>query len=383
MTSINAESLYRSKLGLAEGKSLSDVGEKKLLGEYLLPICRAVCGDQGLGDDAATLTVPAGNDIVVTTDRAPSDLLPRQFGLMSSMEFGAYVVRVNVSDLAAMGAVPLGIVLTCAFPPDEKLIHVLQFMWGAYTEGADLGCPVVGGDTKASVEESVSASAVGAVPTGRSVRRGPIKPGMSVYLSGPVGHAGVALRWFAHKTYNERSRLDTDLESLDQEFREYLVRPRPRIDLARSLSESGTQCAMDITDGLGQTLAEIATQSNVNIEIDFDSLIIRPSIIRAAELLGLDMHNVLGGIGIDLELVAVGWENPSSKDFYPIGRVVDGPGEVSFQGWGPMPRGGFEHFTMKPRDYLRLFRHGSEAPPGYCDVPILMAVRCSTAVVGV
>ena len=152
MTSIDAESLYRSKLDLAEGKSLSDVGEKKLLGEYLLPICAAVCGDQGLGDDATTLSIPAGSEIVITTDRAPSDLLPRQFG-MSATEFGAYLVRVNVSDLASMGAVPLGLVLTCAFPPDTKLIHVLQFMWGAYTEGARFGCPVVGGDTKASVED--------------------------------------------------------------------------------------------------------------------------------------------------------------------------------------------------------------------------------------
>jgi thiamine monophosphate kinase len=114
---------------------------------------------------------------------------------------------------------------------------------------------------------------------------------------------------------------------------------------------------MDITDGLGQSLAEIAALNNVSIEIDFDSLIIRPNIIRAAKLLNLDMHNVLGGIGIDLELVAVSWENPSSKDFYPIGCVVEGPGEVSFQGWGPVPGGGFEHFTMKPRDFLRLLHH--------------------------
>lgn len=353
MISNNAESLYRFNLASAQGKSLSDVGEKMLLGNYLLPMCKAVCGDRGLGDDAATLAIPSGSEIVMTTDRAPSDLLPRQFGLMSPTEFGAYLVRVNVSDLAAMGAVPLGMVLTCAFPPETELAYVLQFMWGAYTEGAAFGCPIVGGDTKASLEESVSASAVGAVPIGRSVRRGPIVPGMTVFVSGPVGHAGVALRWFAQRAKNEATPTGSDQTSWDEDFREYLIRPRPRIDLAHKLSASRIPCAMDITDGLGQSLIEMAVSNKVNIEIDFDSLVMYPGIVEAADFLGLDMHNVLGGIGIDLELVAVGWESPDSDDFHPIGQVSGGPGEVSFRDWGPMPRGGFQHFAMKPRDFLR------------------------------
>jgi thiamine-monophosphate kinase len=349
--SLAEQDLYDSAHAAAGDRTLAEVGEKRLLADFLLPLCRAVCGDHGLGDDAGVLSVRGDSDLVVTTDRAPSDLLARQFGLMSPAEFGSYLVRVNVSDLAAEGASPLGMVVTSAFKPDELLTYVIDVMWGIYVESDQLGCPVVGGDTKAGIAESLSATAFGVVPTGMRVGRESVKPGMHVFLSGPVGHAGVALRWFKPDNALRRPE-DPRSRGLDAVLREYLVRPRPRIDLAGALCTSGCTCAMDITDGLGQSLLEIAQLNDVDIELDYDQLNFDPAVRRAAEVLGLDMRTVLGGIGLDLELIAVGDAISRPQGFYDAGRVTAGGGGVGFSDGEVMPVEGFEHFSKAPREFI-------------------------------
>jgi len=351
MISEDSRDRFLSMLEKAAERTLADVGEKDLLAEFLLPMCRSLCGDHGLGDDVGLLNVPTDNTVAVTTDRVPSDLLARQLGLMSPVDFGAYLVRVNISDLAAAGADPLGMVITSAFRPQERMAYVLEVMWGAYLQSAQLGCPVIGGDTKAALEESLSATAIGAVPEGKSVGRGQVRPGMRIYLSGPVGHAGVALRWFMRKA-NERRGTTPEVGSLGEELREHLIRPRPRIDLAKALRESGCPCAMDITDGLGQSLSEIAVLNSVDLEVDFESLRFYPATIRAAEKLRLDMRDVLGGIGLDLELLAIGDAVARPEGFYDVGRVVAGGGEVRFSDGQKMLIRGFEHFTRSPRDFI-------------------------------
>ena len=353
MIPLAAQDLFDSTHAAAGDMSLAEVGEKSLLADFLLPLCRAVCGDHGLGDDAGVLSIRGDSDLVVTTDRAPSDLLARQFGLMSPMEVGSYLVRVNVRDLAAEGASPLGMVVASAFKPDERLTYVIEVMWGIYVESDQLKCPVVGGDTKAAAAESISATAFGVVPTGMRVGRESVKPGMHVFLSGPVGHAGVALRWFKHNNEHRRSGVAASRAGdLDADLREYLVRPRPRVDLASALCTSGCPCAMDITDGLGQSLMEIAQSNGVDIELDYDRLAFYPAVCRAAEILGLDMHVVLGGIGLDLELIAIGDAISIPQGFYDAGRVTAGGGSVGFSDGGVMPVAGFEHFSKEPCDFL-------------------------------
>jgi thiamine-monophosphate kinase len=353
VSSTAAQELFASMLARAGDATLAEIGEKSLLADFLLPLCRSVCGDHGLGDDAGVLSVYGDNDIVITTDRAPSDLLARQFGLMSPTEFGSYLVRVNVSDLAAEGASPLAMVVASSFKPSELLTYVIEVMWGIYVESEQLGCPVVGGDTKASAEESLAATALGIVPPGMRVGRGPVRPGMRVFLSGPVGHAGVALRWFMRNNENRRSAPQTSAAgSLDHDLREYLVQPKPRIDLAKALCTSGCPCAMDITDGFGQSLREIATMNQVDIELDYDQVTFYPAVSRAAGILGLDMRAVLGGIGLDLELLAIGDTASRPQGFHDVGRVTAGRGNVGFSDGGVMPIKGFEHFSRTPREFL-------------------------------
>jgi thiamine-monophosphate kinase len=347
-----ARALLDSMNNRAGDRCLGDVGEKRLLAEFLVPLCTAICGDHGIGNDAGVLSVPNESDAVLSTDRVPSDLLARQFGLMTPADFGSYLVRVNVSDLAASGATPLGMVVTCAFNPTERLSYVLGLMWGMYVEAARLGCPVVGGDTKTSAEESVSAAVVGVVPKGRVVRRGPVAPGMRVYLSGAVGHAGAALRWFSRAPDQRREDLMTsEQRALVDALRERLIRPVPRIDLAVAVRESGCPCAMDITDGLGQSLAEIASANSVGIELNYDELRFSPATLWATDQLGLDLAAVIGGIGLDLELIAIGDSQPRGG-FYEVGAVVEGVGAVTFADGRAFAIRGFEHFSRSASQFL-------------------------------
>lgn len=335
--------------------TLSDVGEKRLLRNFLLPLCEAVCGDYGLANDAGIMKVEAGRDIVVSTDRIPTDLLAERFGLMGPCELGAYLVRANLSDLAATGGTPLGIVVTSAFPSATRVSFVLDVMYGVYTESERFNCPVIGGDTKSSGERSLSATAFGTVPSGKGIGRGPVRAGMTVYLSGPVGHGGAALRWF-NQTADERAKLGVDAASvsfIDQELRERIVLPVPRLDLVTYMLDSACPAAMDITDGLGQSLREMAEFSGVALIIEEEHLRLLRSARIALNAMGVSVRSVVEGIGLDLELVVIATNNPAPSYFYEIGTVQCGPAGVFWSDGSEFSAEGFEHFGRSAIDFLR------------------------------
>jgi thiamine-monophosphate kinase len=359
MTTGPANEVYRTVRAHAGLLTLADVGEKRLLDEFLLPLCREACGDHGLGDDGGIVALSGACDIIVSTDRVPTDLLARRFGLMSPEEFGRYVVRVNVSDLVAMGATPMALVIAAAFPPATLVSYVVEMMWGCYDESRVLGASTVGGDTKSSAEESVSACAIGTVETGRAVLRGPIRTGDLVYVTGALGRAGAALRWFG-KTDTQRDEIRSRLEmppGMEEQLRAAITGPRPRTDLLPSLrAGAGITGCMDITDGLGQSLEELAHASQVQIRVDAPAIPMHPAAAWIAAALRISPLEIVGGIGIDLELVLVTKaSSPPLTNAILIGKVMDGSGVTATSADGstaPLPVTGFEHFRQSATAYL-------------------------------
>jgi thiamine-monophosphate kinase len=355
-----ARLLYEKLCARATGLTLADIGEKRLLEEFLLPLCRAASGeDQGIGDDGAVVAMPFPCDLVISTDRVPTDLLAKQYGLMTPEDFGRYVSRVNVSDLVAMGARPAALVVTSAFPPATGVGYVVEMMWGCYDEGRALGAPAVGGDTKSAGEESVSACAFGTVRPGRALRRGPIQPRDVVYVTGPLGRAGAALRWLGGTDASRgeaRERLHAP-PGLDARLTEAIVAPRPRTDLLDELQVlEGIAGCMDITDGLGQSLVELSDASCVRISVGAGMIPLDPAAVWAARALAIAPLELVGGIGLDLELVIVmrGESRPPAKAIR-IGEVLEGRGVVVRADDGavrPFPIRGFEHFRLTASDYL-------------------------------
>ncbi|TKT72885.1 thiamine-phosphate kinase [Afipia massiliensis] len=231
-------------------------GEDDLIARYFRPLATDP-GAFGLIDDAALLN-HTGDDLVVTTDAIvegvhflpddPPDTVARK------------ALRVNLSDLAAKGAVPAGFVLTLALR-EAKEQWLTPFARALGEDAAVFGCPVLGGDTVSTPGPlMISITAFGRVPPGKMVRRSGAKPGDRIAVTGTIGDAALGLRI-----------LKGQIEGLDTSSREFLIQryrvPQPRNALAVAIREHAS-AAMDVSDGLAGDLAKLCTASGISASID-------------------------------------------------------------------------------------------------------------------
>jgi thiamine-monophosphate kinase len=268
---------------------LSDVGELGLLRELER---RGLA--QGIGNDAAQLN----GDLVVTQDALVEGVHFR-LDWIAWRDLGFRAAAVNLSDLAASGAVPEALIVTFAAPADTELEHVVELYEGI----ADAGVPVHGGDTTRADSLLVSVTAIG-----RSKRvpgRAGARPGDTVVVTGPLGAAGAAFRRGAY------------------------LRPPIRLEEGRCLAATA-HALMDVSDGLALDAARMAERSHVRIEIDLD----RVPLGEGAELADL-------GFGEDYELLAA---VADVGGFHEIGRCLEGSGVGLLHQGAKIELGGWQHF---------------------------------------
>jgi thiamine-monophosphate kinase len=236
--------------------------EDRLIARYFKPLATAP-GALGLVDDAAILTPPPGCDLVLTTD-----------GVIAGVHFFSHdppgaiarkVLRMNLSDLAAKGAKPVGFLLSIALPERVEEEWIAAF---ARTLGSDaeyFGCPLLGGDTDHTPGPlSVTVAAFGTVPHGKMVRRSTAKVGDLVLVTGKIGDAALGLLKRKDSLLEKRWAL-TDDQSIDLKTR-YLL-PEPRTALAEAVLHHAS-AAMDVSDGLVGDLAKLCRASGVSAEVD-------------------------------------------------------------------------------------------------------------------
>src|SRR5579863_5755812 len=155
-------------------------GEDDLIARYFAPLA----GPAGLGlkDDVALLTPPSGRDLVLTTDALVAGV--HFFADDPPGAIARKALRVNLSDLAAKGARPLGFLLSLALPRDWIEDWLAGFAAGLGADASAYGCPLIGGDTVATPGPlTLSITALGAVPEGRMPRRAGVKPGDRLYVT--------------------------------------------------------------------------------------------------------------------------------------------------------------------------------------------------------
>ena len=266
--------------------------EFALIAEFFAPLTAGRPETCGLLDDAAWLRPIPGQDLVLTTDALvagvhflpddPPDLIARK------------LLGVNLSDLAAKGAHPIGYLLTLALAkPDRGWIA--RFAEGLRVAQETYGIVLFGGDTVATPGPMlVSATAFGSVPADRMIRRSGAGLGDHIYVSGALGDSALGLEV-----------LRNVLRPVSPEDETYLIEryrvPRPRCALGQHLVGLATACA-DISDGLVADLGHICRASNVGARIGADRL---PLSEPAERLLGNDpslIQAALGG-GDDYELL--------------------------------------------------------------------------------
>jgi thiamine-monophosphate kinase len=236
-------------------------GEERLIANVFAPLATHP-GALGLTDDCAVITPPEGCDLVLTTDTIIGGV--HFFADDAAHAVASKALRVNLSDLAAKGASPLGYLLSLAIPQDIGEDWLAGFAEGLRGDARRYGCPLLGGDTdRIPGPITIAVSMFGSLPTGTMVRRAGAKPGDIIFVSGTIGDAalGLALR-------SDPAR-DWPLNPAQQQHLtdRYLL-PQPRSALAEAV-RTHASAAMDVSDGLVGDLAKLCRVSQVaaNVEV--------------------------------------------------------------------------------------------------------------------
>jgi thiamine-monophosphate kinase len=209
---------------------------------------------RGVGDDAAVLDLPAGERLVVSTDASVEDVHFRR-GWLTPEEVAWRAGMSALSDLAAMAARPIGVLVAIALPHAWRdALPALGAGLGAAVREA--GTVIVGGDLTSGRSLAITVTVLGAAA--HPVGRGGAQPGDALYVTGRLGGPLLALRAF------ERGDAPTAVQ------RERFARPRARIAAGRWLAERGARALIDVSDGLAADLAHIAAASGVRCVLDGD-----------------------------------------------------------------------------------------------------------------
>lgn len=236
---------------------MSPPGEFDFIAEYLAPLAQGYEGAFGLTDDAACLAAEPG--LVITTDTMVQGIHFRKLEPWDLVARKA--VRVNLSDLAAMGAEPHAILLAITWPEAVRPAQMQRFADGLKTDLAAFGIPLIGGDTTRGGELLVvTITALG--KTDKPLLRTGAQAGHDLYVSGTIGDAVLGL---------EVDKLLglTGVHKAIVEDRHLL--PTPRLKLARALS-GFIGGMLDVSDGLVADAGHLAKASGVKTEIELDSI---------------------------------------------------------------------------------------------------------------
>jgi thiamine-monophosphate kinase len=238
-------------------------GEFDLIERYFAPLARAFPGACDLLDDVAVISPAAGNELVVKTDiivggidfppDAPADVVARK------------ALRVNLSDLAAKGAVPRAYLLDLVLPDTVDEAWIAAFAAGLAHDQVEYGVHLIGGDTSAtSGPITVAVSALGEAPIGRIIRRGGAQSGDTVFVTGTIGDAALGL-----------AVLRAELPALDAASAAFLLDryrlPQPRVALGPRLIGVAT-ATIDVSDGLVADLHHLSTVSRLSAIIEARSV---------------------------------------------------------------------------------------------------------------
>jgi thiamine-monophosphate kinase len=213
----------------------------------------------GIGDDCALLKPAAGEEIAITSDMLVEG---RHFFTNANPELlGRKALAVNLSDLAAMGAKPLGFTLAIALPSVDT-VWLEAFSKGLFAVANQYSCPLIGGDTTAG-PLTISITAFGSIPAGKAIRRSGAKVGHDIWTSGTVGDARLALAALRH----ELNLPENDIKQIEHRMHN----PTPRVELGMKIRGIAS-AALDISDGLLGDLQHILKQSQVSAEVFLDQL---------------------------------------------------------------------------------------------------------------
>lgn len=304
-------------------------------------------------DDCAVFRLTGALELVVGSDYVRgSKFRLYEFGLLNDYDVGYYLVAANVSDVAAMGARPIGVVTVVRYPPEMTDKTFSEVMRGIRDACDHFAAPNVGGDIGGAERLILSATAFGVCLPGRALYRHGARPGDIVCVTGPTGIAGAAMSYF---------RSGVRSQFIDDNYRARLLsswtRPDARVREGACLGDSGwVSSCQDTSDGLKAAIESIAAASGVGMVIDEELLPLAPEVVAVCECLDAAALPCIFGDSVDFELVfSVPKErleplttlfSSMGMRFHVIGAVTTGNEVVlkrSDGGLGPLPGAAWRH----------------------------------------
>lgn len=271
------------------------LGEFDLIARYLRPLADAPAAFN-LTDDAAAFTPAPGMDLVLTKDMVAAGV--HFFPDDPPASIARKALRVNLSDLAAKGAVPIGYLLGLALPADWTEDWMAAFTAALAEDQRTYGIALLGGDTvKASGGLTLSITAIGSVPSGGMVRRMGARPGDAIVVSGTIGDSALGLRL-------RLGTLDgTPAGEEAQHLLDRYLHPQPRLTLAGAVRRHAS-ATLDVSDGLLGDLGHITRASGVSAVVEAASVPLSEAARRMVEADPTALASVLTG-GDDYEILAI------------------------------------------------------------------------------
>jgi len=283
----------------------------------------------GIGDDAALLRVRAGEQVVVTTD-ALVERVHFDFRQETPRVAGRRALAANLSDVAAMGARPLGFVVAMSAPAATPLAQVLGMTRGMLDLASRFACPLVGGNLARASEISVAITLIGAVRRGRALLRSAARAGDRVFVTGTLGGAALA---------RARGRV--------------AAAAVPRVAAGQALARlHGVGACIDISDGLAADLGHVCRASRVRARIEAARVPVPRGFAQICARSGKDPSRLALAGGEDYELLFTARGAGARADLLTrrlgvgvseIGQIE--PGRPAVLGLPPgLGLGGFRHF---------------------------------------
>ena len=265
--------------------TVGDLGELALI-QWLKPFC----AENAIGDDAALMRLKAHHKLVVTTDMLSENV---HFSGRTTPPYavGWRAAASNLADIAAMGAMPIGITVGLGLPGSTRWAWVEDLYRGLKDCLKAYGGAILGGDLCRAIQPNISITALGQVPAAQMIRRSSASPGMTVVVTGPHGasRAGLALLLEELDPISE-SRDPNDPVSQAQEWIRAHQLPQPRFDALARLRELIVQtgydtyptiAGMDSSDGLASTLLQISGASKIGMDIVRSQIPLPPGLSAA------------------------------------------------------------------------------------------------------
>ncbi|MBN1281306.1 MAG: thiamine-phosphate kinase [Candidatus Thermoplasmatota archaeon] len=269
-------------------KLLADLGERMAI-QRIAEVLTKGTASSGIGDDCAAIDM--GKEyLLVTTDMMYQQThIPVQ---MTPFQMGWFLVAINLSDIAAKGGTPLGLVLSFGLPKETSEVFLTQLASGADACAVANGTTIVGGDTKETAEITLCGSAFGTVKKDEFMSRVGTCPGDVVAVTGTLGKAGAG--YYALKRHVAENVLS-----------KALLEPTPNLRQGRVLAQQKViTSSMDLSDGLSASLYQLQELNNVGFEIKKSAV---PLALQSFELLEknyrFDPYELALHFGGDYELL--------------------------------------------------------------------------------